>query len=98
MGYSPWGRQESDTTEQLHFTQSPCSPEILKLTLLFPDPHFPSPAVLDEETDALTVKSVALPLNSPGTSTRGLSFLIHKVGLEVMIATCWLAMNENEMK
>ena len=20
MGYSPWGRQESDTTERLHFT------------------------------------------------------------------------------
>ena len=85
-------------TEQLHFTQSPCSPEILKLTLLFPEPHFPSPAVLEEETDTLTVKGVALPLNSPGTSTSGLSFLIHKVGLEVMTAMHWLAMNENEMK
>ena len=22
MGYSPWGRKESDTTERLHFTSS----------------------------------------------------------------------------
>ena len=22
MGYSPWGRKESDTTERLHFTYS----------------------------------------------------------------------------
>ena len=23
MGYSPWGREELDTTEQLHFTSLP---------------------------------------------------------------------------
>ena len=26
VGYSPWGRKESDMTEQLHFTHSPSLP------------------------------------------------------------------------
>ena len=36
MGYSPWGRKESDTTEQLDFTFLPC---VLLLICLWPLPE-----------------------------------------------------------
>ena len=32
VGYSPWGRKESDTTEWLHFTSQECAPTKITVT------------------------------------------------------------------
>ena len=38
MGYSPWGRKDSDTTERLHLLVCICQSQTPKLSLL---PNFP---------------------------------------------------------
>ena len=52
VGYSPWGRKESDTTERLHFTYA---------SILQPKDIWPGPLFLSRLKDSFLPRPVGLP-------------------------------------